>query len=146
MASKRDGGLTALFREHLKGVDFQSIETATTGQGVPDLNYCVKALQDWRHTGREGWVEFKQTDSYSIHVDPKQAAWLERRARHGGRVMLAIRRHAPADMPGGPYDELWLFQDQFRDLITKNIDECFPLDNWEGGPKNWDWDEIRRYL
>src|SRR5262245_12716207 len=80
----RDGGLRALLVRNLPRVHFQSVETWSTGQGVPDLNYCVD--------GSEGWIELKKSDGWVVDFEPQQIAWLERRARAGGRVFVFVSR------------------------------------------------------
>ena len=125
-----DGGLRKLFRQHLPQVDWQSVETAMTGEGVPDANYCVE--------GREGWVEMKATKAWAVRVRPAQVGWIERRLRHGGRVFVAVRRqHASRS------DELWFFQGgairQLKDGGLRAVDPVHDVGHWGGGPTAWDW-------
>lgn len=134
-----DGGLSQLFRKHLPDVDFARIETWSTGQGVPDVNGCCE--------GAEFWIEMKATSGRAVTISPEQVAWAERRLRHGGRVFLAVRRqHDGGPRKGPAVDELWLFTGaQTRWIATEGL----PSDHfwfWAGGPRSWDWGEIKRIL
>src|SRR5215213_7651185 len=94
-----DGGLGKLIPDHLPQVHFQRIETGGTGRGVPDLNGC------WG--GTEFWIENKHTAGWCVPRDKmraEQVGWLERRARAGGRVFLAVRQ------TGRRRDDLWLLR------------------------------------
>lgn len=67
------------------GADPQRTEVVS-GAGVPDLN-CI-------YQGREFWIEGKMIKG-NIVTDrkrPEQLAWLERRARLGGRVWVLGRK------------------------------------------------------
>jgi hypothetical protein len=138
-----DGGLRSLFNKHLPTVDGQSVETAMTGGGVPDWNYCVD--------GREGWVEMKKTDGWAVEVRADQVGWIERRVRHGGRVLVAVRRKLAAGPRRGPaVDELWLFHGRaIRSIKERGLVAPYPPDHfgtWGGGPAAWDWDAVLRAM
>lgn len=141
---KRDGDLSKLFQKHLPMVDWQSVETWSTGRGVPDLNYC--------YNGIEGWIELKFTTAWAVKMEPGQVAWIERRKRAGGRVFLAIRRKsAPGPRKGSGSDELWLLDHRAaRELTTPGVglgDICgFVKYFCVGGPTRWDWDWVRGVL
>lgn len=79
-----DGGLRIIFRRHIPEADWQSIETGGVSRGVPDANYCLD--------GHEGWVEFKRTDGWTVPLGKEQSAWITRRVRHGGRVLVGVRQ------------------------------------------------------
>jgi hypothetical protein len=134
-----DGGLRALFLEHLPVVHWQSIESGITGLGIPDANGC------WG--GHEWWVEYKQTPEWTCPLRPEQVGWLTRRARAGGRVFVAVRRHC-APRPRTPgYDELWLFPGALaRELKDGGIRAVPPLVAAPGGPARWPWDDVLRTL
>ena len=136
-----DGNLRSLFRQHLVplGVDCQAVETAMTGGGVPDWNYCAD--------GREGWVEHKKTNGWAVKIQPDQVGWILRRVRHGGRVLVAVRRALPAGPRRGPaVDELWLFHGlaikQLKEGGLLSVDAGHRRGTWDGGPARWDWGAV----
>lgn len=123
----RDGGLRQLFRKNLPEFDWTSIETGSTGRGIPDTNACG--------LGTEFWIEFKKTDGWKIGLRPEQIGWITRRARFGGKVFIAVRRKE---------DELWLLGPEaalgnsLKGLSYKPIGE--------GGPRRWDWGAVKSVL
>ncbi len=136
-----DGGLRALFRQHLPEVDWQSIETPMTGGGVPDSNYCVD--------GFSGWIEHKKTDGWAVEVKIAQVGWIERRIRHGGRVLVAVRRKLPAGPRRGPaVDELYLFRGaairNLKDRGLMGVLDDHVIGSWHSGPQRWDWGAVLR--
>lgn len=138
----RDGNLRAIITERLKGAHVQAIETGGVGAGVPDLNFCIPlptpTSGGWR--GIEGWIECKRGEGVNgniVKVRPHQIAWIERRARAGGRVFVAVRRR-PLAQPRT--DELWLLGPGHV-RATRLIPEA-SLGHWAGGPARWDWAEI----
>ncbi len=136
-----DGGLRPLFRQYLPDLHWQSIETAVTGAGVPDSNYC--------RDGCEGWVEFKQTKAWAVQVAPAQVGWIERRIRAGGHVFVAVRRQSHGGPRTTPCDELYLYHGRaIRDLRVGGIKAATAaliLTN-AGGPSNWNWGLVRQSL
>lgn len=132
-----DGGLRSLFRTNIVG-HWSSIETPTTGGGIPDSNYLVR--------GVEGWIEFKQTHAWAVNFRPLQVGWLDRRAREGGRAFVAVRRWK---RPNGA-DELWLFgAEAVKKLSDGGLRAPAPASLrgvWSGGPSCWDWGEVTRLL
>ena len=122
-----------MFRKHLIGVDWQAIESGTTGLGIPDLNGCVG--------GVEFWIEMKATTSWRLRISPQQVGWAERRARSGGRVFLAARAIGKAR------DDLWLYSGRvIRGLVTQRLDQVPCLGHWSCGPAHWDWGQVRTLL
>lgn len=126
-----DGGLSAIFRARLPEAHWQSVETAGTGRGVPDLNYCLR--------GAEGWIENKRVKGWRIpSLRPEQVAWAEQRIRAGGRVFLAARK-------GG---SLWLWHGSAARALIDGGDVrrvphlVFAL----GGPARWPWVSISAVL
>jgi hypothetical protein len=139
-----DGGLRQLLRQNIPRAHWVPIETGGTGRGIPDMNYCLD--------GAEGWIEGKQTSGWTVDLRPEQVAWLERRARAGGRVLIAVRRVcAPGPRRVGA-DELWLLRgSQARMAKTLGLRGATPegellLGVWSGGPARWDWDEVCAHL
>lgn len=138
-----DGNLRKLFKDHLPDFHWQSIETAGTGRGVPDSNYCFK--------GSEGWVEFKITKGYSVGLRPEQTAWILRRVRAGGRVFVAVRRQRSAGpRTGDAVDQLWLLHGAHAASIKrdglKKVDPGALAGVWDGGPAHWGWAALRGLL
>lgn len=144
--AKPDDGLRSIFKSHLETMGFhmQSVETGGTGQGIPDTNFCV--------SGIEGWVEYKATDGWAVTLRPEQIGWIERRLRHGGRVLIAVRRrHAGGPRLGQPVDELHLLPGHVARLArigglrAPEVLEA-ALGRWCGGPSRWDWSSVAEAL
>lgn len=134
-----DDGLRALFRRHLPLVHWQSIESGSTGRGVPDSNYCYQ--------GCEGWIECKATKAYGVTLRPEQIGWIARRVRAGGRVHVAVRRrHGGGPRLGPPVDELWIFHGRYvktAKLYGLRSPAMLGVCRvWHGGPARWDWDGV----
>jgi Holliday junction resolvase len=134
----RDGGIAGLLSARMPHVHWQSIETGGTGRGIPDLNAC--------RDGREVWIELKRIDGWRINFRPEQVAWIERRTRVGGRVLVLARKKGREvdDLmllsPAAP--RLLISQTAVRDLnFGSHI-----LGVWTGGPTRWDWAGIERAL
>jgi hypothetical protein len=146
-----DGGLRGLFRERIPEAHWQSIETGLTGRGVPDSNYCIPA---WGPAGerhaKEGWIEFKKCTSRKIGLRPEQVAWISRRARVGGRVLVAVRlQHDGGPRKGDPVDELWLLEGGgVLDMAQRGLVEnaVWVLHRSGGGPAAWDWGRVVQIL
>lgn len=133
----RDGGLASLLSSRMPHVHWQSIETGGTGRGIPDLNAC--------HNGREVWIELKRVDGWQVKFRPEQVAWIERRARVGGRVYVMARKR------GVVVDDLWLLDHTApRLLIQGTAIRRLPASSiiraWSGGPSQWDWGIIEGEL
>lgn len=135
-----DGGLPKLFTDRLDG-HWQRVETFSTGQGVPDLNFCIE--------GRDGWIEAKQTAAWAVSISPEQIGWAERRIRNGGRVFLAVRRQSPGGARTKPCDELWLFDGRWtrrvKDGGLKGMEQTALLLT-TGSARNWNWQAVRNVL
>jgi hypothetical protein len=135
-----DGGLRPIFRQRLRQFHWTSIETGGTGQGIADSNYLHEG-------GIEGWIEFKQTEGWSPEIDPHQVAWIFRRARLGGRAMVAVRRrHAGGPRRGAPVDELYVVPGRsVRELRARGL---LHVPHWRtaGGPAAWDWPGVAGLL
>lgn len=138
-----DGGLRQVFTKHVRDAHWQAIESWSTGQGVPDANYCLEAA--------DGWIENKQSSWWALShpLSPEQVAWGERRARAGGRYLLAVRRHYDGSVRRGPaVDELYLFGASSLRLIapTNSIKGVTPLHLSTGGPARWNWAHVRALM
>lgn len=139
-----DGGLKQLLPSHLiQGIHWQRIESALTGGGIPDL--CAQP-----QGGREFWVEAKQTKEWAVTLRPDQVGWALCRIRHGGRVLIAVRRRCDAGPRRPAADELWLLRGSFAREAKRGGLRALPpaaiLGTWPGGPSRWDWSEVRRLL
>ena len=132
-----DGGLRQIFRQKIHA-DWCSIESGTTGGGIPDSNYCLKGI--------EGWIEYKLTMGHTVPLRPEQIGWITRRVRNGGRVHIAVRQLAAAGPRRDARDALWLIPG--ADAATARIDGLtnarWPV--WHGGPGQWDWPAITQHL
>jgi hypothetical protein len=129
-----DARLRQIFQNHLSAFDWQSVETWSTGRGVPDLNFCYE--------GVEGWIELKRASGWRINITPEQIGWMERRARHGGRVFVAVRRQS-----GTAVDTLYLFPGAAgRALSANRVSLVAPLGAWQGGPAAWNWGAVKLAL
>ncbi len=118
----RDGGLRQIFQKYLPEFHWQSVETFSTGRGVPDLNYCFR--------GTEGWIELKRRVGNRVALSPEQIAWIERRGRAGGRVFVAVRKNGL----------FWLYKGANARLL--DVPELVG----EGRPQSWPWEAIKRVL
>lgn len=136
---KIDGGLRALFRANVPG-DWTSIESGSTGGGIPDSNYCLD--------GVEGWVEYKQTGGWAVTLRPEQVGWIARRVRNGGRVWVAVRQQAPAGPRREARDALWLFGGHLATLAKmeglRGLESRPDVHVWHHA--GWDWQAIRKLL
>lgn len=135
-----DGNLRKIFQTRLPEAHWQSIETWSTGQGVPDVNGCLDGI--------EFWIEFKLTAGWTVHVEAHQISWLERRTRAGGRCFVAVRRTVPAGPRRGlATDELWLFPGiAARQLAEHGLKTAQALLITGGGPARWDWIQVKKAL
>lgn len=111
-----------------------------TGGGIPDSNYCSH--------GQEGWLEYKQTNGWTVPLSPPQIGWISRRIRHGGRVHIAVRQKRLLGPRTEPVDALWLIPGHGVTLakqhgLKANVDG---LKSWRGGPSKWNWREVAMML
>lgn len=135
-----DAGLRKILRANLPHFHWQAIESGATGGGIPDANYCCG--------GCEGWVECKWTPALAVKFRPEQVGWLSRRARAGGRVFVAVRRHCEAGPRRVARDELWLFRGADAALVRDGGLEGLarPLGVWCHGASCWGWPEVEGLL
>lgn len=138
----RDGNLRSKFMKNLPDAFWQSVETWSTGQGVPDSHFIFPG-------GIAGWIEHKKTEAWAVVVDKEQVAWLERYSRQGGRCFVAVRRHAPSGpRRGASCDELHLFRgSDARGLMIRGLrGGPAPILSCWGGSVRWDWPAVRKVL
>lgn len=153
--TKIDGGLSDLFRKNLPGFHFQRIETGGTGGGIPDTNYAVTRPDK---SCAHGWIEYKQTDGWTVPLETEQCGWIDRRWRMGCAVWIAVRRRAAAGPRRGPaVDELWFMPGAWAipgvDTGLKGLTGLLRPDGsglgphqWAGGPSAWGWGVVRGLL
>ena len=148
---RADDGLRGIFRRHLPDLMWTTIECGPVSPGVADSNYLASG-------GAEGWVEHKATDAWAVKFRDYQVPWLERRARLGGRVWVAVRRrHAGGPRRGPAVDELWMVPGGLAGALAREglaalalgLRDTHPSNTggrWHGGPARWDWDAVRAAL
>ena len=126
-----DAGLRREFRARLVGWQWTSVESPLAAPGCPDSEYCAPG-------GASGWVEYKRTAAFAVTLRPLQVAWLQRRARLGGRCFVAVRR-----ITAKGADELWLYPGgRVTELADSGLRTPGPLGVWPGGPAHWSWAEV----
>lgn len=130
----RDGGLRPLFRKHLPGVHWVSIESGLTESGIPDANGCVEGI--------EFWMEYKVSHGWKVGLRPEQIGFHLRRHRAGGRTFVAIRRAPKRE------DELWLFPGSLiAEIAKRGLREAHPRYLFgQDGPVNWNWEAVMGFL
>ena len=134
----KDGDLRFLFRKNLHTYQWTSIESPITGGGTPDSEFCTPE-------GVQGWIEFKFTRIFAVHIKPLQVAWLMRRSRMGGNAWIAVRRIPSAQKYDGD-DELWLMKGAQAEALCINGLEGVSALCWSGGPSQWNFQEINKTL
>jgi hypothetical protein len=133
-----DGGLRGIFRTKIQHWQWTSVESPGTVGGIPDSEFCGGI-------DIQGWVEFKWTDIYYVHIKPLQVAWLSRRYRLNKRSFIAVRR-VPNSKKERGVDELWLMGgDQAPALYDRGLLGVRAL-CWSGGPEAWPFNEIEQVL
>lgn len=132
-----DDGLRPIVRSSIPGAQWTTIETGQTSGGVPDLEFCFPG-------GTSGWVECKATRAWAIKFRPGQPGWIGRRARLGGLVWIAVRRH----IPRSETDELWITHGSHVQEVALHGGLRAPVAwrMWRGGPGRWNWDEVAQVL
>lgn len=133
--SNLDGGLRSLFRQRLRSWHWQSIESGSTGSGIPDSNFCTPG-------GVEGWVEFKEVRGWVVTLSPMQVGWLMRRSRLGGRCFVAVRQRIASG------EAMCVYAGADAAILTEAgaMKTAVPLVRSAGGPASWDWEAVERVL
>lgn len=125
---KPDGGLRAVFKDHLKSWQFTPIETGAIVSGVPDAEFCAPG-------GVSGWIEFKFAKGEVVGLRPAQVSWIDRRTRLGGRAFIAIQRKT----------ELFLYSGEgVKELKRDGLSSSLGL--LYHGVGKWDWEAIGKIL
>jgi hypothetical protein len=130
----KDGDLRTIFRVKFPTFQWTSVETAGTASGVPDSEFCTPS-------GVQGWIEFKSTKIYRVHLQPFQVSWIDKRVRYGGNVWIAIRRRPRSNREQG-VDQLILMHGNQINALKEGGIENTNRTEWNGGPGNWNWVEI----
>lgn len=147
MVSRVDDGLRSLFNKHLPHPrHMQNVELGMTNQGVPDLYYCINGIS--------GWVECKATPSWGIGLRPSQIGWAVTHCRHGGRVLVAVRRRTAGGPRTPAADQLYLLRGHCaRELRTGGLQWALSqppgqvvLGMWSGGPTKWNWSAVYSFM
>ena len=124
-----DGGLRKLFKRKFSDWQWTAIETGEVSPGTPDAEYCAPG-------GITGWCEFKVAKYWKVTFQPLQPAWINRRARLGGRVFIVVKRAEK---------ELYIIPgEDVLKLEESGLKEFSPVS--EGEPKNWDWERVKTLL
>lgn len=135
-----DDSIRDKLREGLRpfGVHFQSIESAVTGGGIPDMNLCAEGI--------EVWIEGKKTDGWTAgDVKVGQIGWHLARHRAGGRTLFATRRRRARSARMDACDELWLHSGLYgAELREGGLRAAPALLTQSGGPAGWDWSAVYR--
>jgi len=110
------------FRKQLPaGADCVRIETSTMG-GMPDINVC--------YLGTDTWLELKVAVGEYVLIRPDQYAWINRRARAGGRCFilaqcgnnyLVWKFPCYSVTPRGKYLAMDIFSESFRTTDGKQL-------------------------
>jgi hypothetical protein len=138
MTMPNDGGLRLMFRQRFPRWMWTPIETSTM-LGVADSHYLAP-------NGVEGWVEYKSTDTLRVTFRPAQPAWLDRRAKLGGRTTIAIRRRPSARKFAG-LDELYLVDGAHAVALWRStLDQVPAVCVGAHGARSWDWKAIEKFL
>jgi Holliday junction resolvase len=119
------------FRKSLPQVHWATVESRTTESGIPDINGCLNSA--------EFWVECKTTKAFAVVMRPMQIAWILRRVRHGGKVIIAVRKK------NTKVDELYLIDgSKVKELNEKGLHGFSPIGI--GGPSQWPWADVAKVL
>jgi hypothetical protein len=119
-----DGDLRKLFRKNIPEAMWVSIESGSTGAGIPDSWYCFRG-------GSSGWLEYKFTKTLTYRISPFQIAFHQALARFGSRSFVAVRRKNKA------VDELYMIPGA---LASGRVDG---KPDGVYGPTKWNWKEVK---
>jgi hypothetical protein len=141
--ARQDGGLRREFRDRIPSLFWTTVETGGTEKGVPDSHYLGRG-------GLAGWLECKQTEGWTVTLEPEQCGWLDRYARYGGRCWIAVRRRAPGGKRSEPADSLYMVPGTYAIRAKRGGLRCPQVKpavlEWHGGPGRWEWNAVRAAL
>jgi hypothetical protein len=137
--SDADHGLRLLFKTWLPQAQWSAIETGGTANGVPDSEYCFPG-------GAQGWIEFKRVRGHRVKIRPAQVAWIDRRARMGGRIFIFCRQKDPVEAPGE--DRIWVAPGGLvKKVASQRLRDIPGMQVWSGdSPSHWPWATIEKLL
>ena len=140
--SRIDGDLRKLFRKHIGRAFWKSIETGATQGGIPDSHVTLD------HTSV--FVEFKMTKAWAVTLRPLQVGFALTETRHGGRVIIAIRREHAGTKKATPCDDLYLVDGAAAARLSESglqgLVQGDELYHGTGSVSGWDWDAVRSVL
>lgn len=118
-----------------KLVDWQRIESPTTGRGIPDLDGCAFGIQ--------AWVELKVIQAGRVKLSPYQVSWLTRRgkAKNGNCWVLGYRDHQD-------WDEVYLWHGRDAGkVLSEGVDAPY-IGRWKRPSKNkaFPWGQIVKII
>lgn len=149
-----DGGLYGLLSRRWPGWHWTRHESGAGAVGTPDANVCAPP-------GVETWIELKKTAFWAVKFRVAQPAWLDRRWRCGGRVLVLVRQQAARGVAGAPAmarlerssgpprDVLWAFGGATVLPLARGGIRAVASDallRTEGGPRRWDWATLEKLL
>lgn len=145
-----DANLRQIFQDYIPDFFWQSIESGSTGSGIPDLYYCAAGPGRNEQPYYSGWIECKTTKANAVVISPFQVAWAERHWRKKGRCWLAVRVLCKKGKRTKAKDELWLFHGEGTSWCKVGgisaVPSLFVKGHWVGGPAKWDWQKIKSVL
>jgi len=136
-----DGNLRPIFRQYLTDIFWTSIETGSTGRGIPDSFGIIDSFTFW--------AEFKITEANALStLFAEQVAWHLRYARCGGISFIIVRQRCEAGPRREARDNLYIFRGrEAAKLKASGLKGAKPLGSWIGtGPASWDWPGIQSCL
>jgi len=126
-----------LLKKHLsQGAMWQRIETAGTGQGVPDIFACLD--------GKDRWIEDKIVSGKQVKLSPEQVAWHLKYHTCGGTSFICARyKHEGGPRKGDPVDQILLWPGKLASDV-KRLGILAP--GCVSFPRPFDWEKIKRLL
>ena len=82
--SSTDGGLRSMFSQNLRRAQWTVVESGSLAPGTPDAEFCFPG-------NKQGWIEYKKASGNRVVIRDLQVSWIDRRARLGGHVFIAVR-------------------------------------------------------
>ena len=108
----KEADLWRWFRDELTstyaGIDIQRVESGSTSEGIPDVNYCLRGVEGWLEL-KVGTITKRDPHLVTLGLRPAQAFWLARRARAGGRASILAAIPPTEPLLTGRWGHLFLF-------------------------------------